>query len=95
MQTVASSSASAMDGAAALGGEGGGGGFAFLGRAMGERERERRGEGRRGAEPKKASGERTEGRGRVTRTRFGSEVVAPRRTPRRVLAPFVLPSFPG
>ena len=43
MQTVASSSASAMDGAAALGGEGGGGGFAFLGRAMGEREREKGG----------------------------------------------------
>jgi len=44
MHTVASSSASARDGAAALGGEGG---FAFLGRAMGD------GEGR-GGDPKKA-----------------------------------------
>lgn len=45
MQTVASSNASASDGAAALGGEGGGGGFAFLGRAMvGGEEREGRGD---------------------------------------------------
>ena len=56
MHTMASSSASARDGAAALGGEGGGGGFAFLGRAMGE------GEGRGGDEPtRKRQGERTKG----------------------------------
>jgi hypothetical protein len=50
MQTVASSSASPREGAAALGGEDGGGGFAFLGRAMGE--------GGERDEPKKAREER-------------------------------------
>jgi hypothetical protein len=91
MQIVAISSASAMDGAAALGG--GGGGFAFLGRAMRERERERGVEGR--SPPEKGKGKRGKDQGaqassrvpysRVTRTRFGPEV----------LAPFVVCSFPG
>jgi hypothetical protein len=72
-----------MDGAAALGGEGGGGGFAFLGRAIGGGE----GEGGGGDElSRKRQGERTKGRGRVTRSvrRWWCGGNAP-----QVVAPFV------